>query len=553
MAVPSRQITAAALVGDACLLLVLQCRSRRVLLEAFAMLWLLQFLAWGIWHMYVYPHFASPLRHLPQPRQGHWLYGHRNGLHPGDIGLDAKKWVQNIRHNDFIRYLDVFNRETLLVTSPRAISEILVSQNYSFPKSTISRTILGRYTGYGIGVADGDDHKAQRRKLSPAFSLKHIRELYPTFWAKGDEAALAMAPAAGQGAAIDIHAWAVRCALDVIGITSMGYDFCAVADEDLPLVRAYSQLTAASWQDGLLILLETVVPKRFVARLPLRRSREVGESLNLIHAACRKGIQATKKSMAVGLHTRPDICSVGLEAGFTDDQLVEQLNTFLFAGQHAIAKTLTAAVYALCCFPEKQAQLRQELRSRLPRFFGPEGGQDLELPSYTEIDGLPYLNAVVKEVLRKYSVGTSSREAKCDSVVQGLHIPRGTAIQLATHATSNDPELWGEDADDFRPERWLETKTASAVAGAQAEAGAGAGAERGATTGGASSNYAFLPFMYGPQGCMAVRFAQAELACLLAAWFGRVEFRLWDESLRDEAKLPRRALQTELLVSARLV
>ncbi|RDA90700.1 hypothetical protein CP533_4954 [Ophiocordyceps camponoti-saundersi (nom. inval.)] len=548
MAVPWRQMTATAVAGDACLLLMLQVRSRRLLFEAFAILWLLQFVGWGLWHMYVYPHFASPLRHLPQPKQGHWLYGHRSGLHPGDIGVDAREWVKNIRHNDFIRYLDVLNRETLLVTSPRAISEILVSKNYSFPKSAISRTILGRYTGYGIGVADGDDHKAQRRKLSPAFSLKHIRQLYPVFWAKGDESALAMAPAASQGAVIDIHSWAVRCALDVIGIASMGYDFDAVADENPPLARAYSQLTAASWQDGLLILLETVVPKRFVARLPLRRSREIGESLNLIQTACRKGIEATKKSMAAGLHTRPDICSVGLDAGFTDEQLVEQLNTFLFAGHHAIAKTLTAAVYALCCFPEKQAQLREELRSHLPRFFGPERGQGFELPSFAEIDGLPYLNAVVKEVLRKYSVGTTSREAKCDAVVQGLYIPRGTAIKLATHATSVDPELWGEDACEFRPERWLESEASS-----EAVAGAGAGTDRGATNGGASSNYAFLPFMHGPQGCLAVRFAQAELACLLAAWFGRVEFRLWDENLRDETKLPRRALQTELIVSVRAV
>ncbi|PFH62336.1 hypothetical protein XA68_14063 [Ophiocordyceps unilateralis] len=547
MAIPWRQMTAAAVAGDACLLLMLQVRSREVLVETFAILWLMQLVAWGIWHMYLYPHYASPLRHLPQPKDGHWLYGHRSGLHPGDIGVDARKWVNSIKHDNFIRYLDFFNSETLLVTSPRAISDILVSNNYNFPRSFVSRNLVGRYTGYGIGVAMGDEHKAQRRKLIPAFSLKVIRPLYPVFWAKGEETVMAMTAAAeSSNSIIDIHSWALRCAIDVIGIASMGVDFGAVLDDNPPLPRAYEQLTAGSWQDGLLLLLEMVVSKETVSRLPLRRSREIDESLTLIHAACHGGIRITKKALEAGTLTRPNICSVGLEAGFSDELMVEQLTTALFGGQHAISKTLTAAVYSLSCFPEKQQRLRDELRSHLPQFYRSDS---CHRPSYADIDGLPYLEAVVKEVLRKHGTGTSSREAKCDVIVQGVHIPRGTAIKLATHATSVDPELWGEDAAEFRPERWL----VAAAAAANDDSGVANGAGRDAKIGGASSNYAFLPFMHGPQQCIAARFAQAEVACLLAAWFGRLEFGLADEALRDEGRLGRRPMESEMLVRVRAV
>ncbi|KAF4594414.1 Cytochrome P450 4V2 [Ophiocordyceps camponoti-floridani] len=493
MAVPWRQMTAAAVAGDACLLWMQQDLSKTLIFQCFALLWLVQLVGWAIWRTYIYPHYTSSLRHLPQPDNGHWLYGHRSGLHPGDIGVDAKRWVNSVKHNHFIRYLDFFNKESLLVTSPRAISEMLVSNNYNFPRSFVSRTLVGRYTGYGIGIAVGDEHKLQRRILNPAFSLKHIRQMYPAFWAKGDESALAMA--VDSGGAIDVHSKAVCLGLDIMGVTAMGLDFGAVGNENLSLVQAYSQLMAWSvWQDGLLILLQMVMPKRLVSRLPLRRNREIDESLGLIHNVCRQGIRATKKAMAAGTHSRPDICSVVLEAGIDEELLMEQLTTFLFAGQHAISKSLTAVVYALACAPDKQQRLRDELRTRLARFLASEGN---ERPSYADIDGLPYLNAVIKEALRKHSTGTSSRETKSEIVIQGVRIPRGTTIKLATYATSNDPEFWGDDVDEFLPERWLE--------GADVNNDVGNGDGRDARIGGASSKYAFMPFMQGPQGCLAVR------------------------------------------------
>lgn len=46
---------------------------------------------------------------------------------------------------------------------------------------------LGRILGIGILLAEGDEHKMQRKKLMPAFSYRHIKDLYPVFWKKSRE------------------------------------------------------------------------------------------------------------------------------------------------------------------------------------------------------------------------------------------------------------------------------------------------------------------------------------------------------------------------------
>ncbi|UNI19411.1 hypothetical protein JDV02_005595 [Purpureocillium takamizusanense] len=102
----------------------------------------------------------------------------------------------------------------------------------------------------------------------------------------------------------------------------------------------------------------------------------------------------------------------------------------------------------------------------------------------------------------------TSREAVCDTTIQGQVVPKGTYIVISPWGTNVDRSLWGHDAGEFSPERWLSPTTA---AGSSDTATATTG------SGGAKSNYAFLTFLHGPRSCIGADFARAELACLLAA------------------------------------
>ncbi|KJZ76346.1 hypothetical protein HIM_04428 [Hirsutella minnesotensis 3608] len=515
-----------ALAGDALFLTLTRKFSGPQLFALFVTLWSVQLVIWGLWSTFVWPHYMSPLRNLPHPGNSHWLLGH----YPQVGVFEKRKWATIYERTDFIRTLGVFNRETLLVTSPKAISEILVSKNYNFPKAHMSRHFARRYVGHGILDATGKEHKTQRRKFAPVFAFGRIRHLYATFWDKAGEATTAMTAAckSGRSAKVDIHAWAVRCTLDIIGKAGMDVDFGAIQNENNAIIQSYADLHQLSWQDAILTLLSLRFPEWFVSRIPLQRNRVFSKSMYHIRKACQKAIQSKKRMMDEKQQSTPDICSTALESGLfaSDERLTEQLMGFLFTGHHTTAKALTAAIYALCCFPEKQRLLREEIRQVLPPVDGTGEicGDDIE--------NMPYLNAVCKEVLRKYIEAESTREAACEIMIQGQVIPRGTTIVLSSCYTNTDPVLWGEDANEFKPERWLEDSSGN---------------------GGATSNYAFLSFMHGPQSCIATRYALGELACLVAAWIGRLEFSLCDKELLNEGKLPPKALESQLCVQIRVV
>jgi cytochrome P450 len=180
---------------------------------------------------------------------------------------------------------------------------------------------------------------------------------------------------------------------------------------------------------------------------------------------------------------------------------------------------MTWAIYMLCLKPEIQTRLRKEIRENLPSMM--ESAPDANITN-TDIDNLPYLNAVCNEVLRYYApVPMTMREASVDTTILGQKIPKGTTIMLVPAATNKDKAYWGEDAQEFDPERWLSSESATGVN----------------NNGGAKSNYNFMTFLHGPRSCIGQSFAKAEFAVLLAAWIGRFEFELNNKEEMDESKM----------------
>lgn len=68
-------------------------------------------------------------------------------------------WINEIPNNGLIRYRVKFNKERVFVTSPKALSEVLVQKNYDFAKPYTLRLGLGRILGVGLIIAEGDEHK----------------------------------------------------------------------------------------------------------------------------------------------------------------------------------------------------------------------------------------------------------------------------------------------------------------------------------------------------------------------------------------------------------
>lgn len=423
-----------------------------------------------------------------------------------------------------MRYLWFFNIERVMLLSPKAISEVLVTNSYTFIKPRGVRESIGRILGYGILLTEGDVHKVQRRNLQPAFAFRHIKDLYPIFWTKTREVVEAMTATLGEEATgeMEVMRWASRCTLDIIGVAGMGKDFGAIQDGEAPLVKTYNSLFEPSRQAQLLAVLNSILPTFIVDALPLQRNNSISKAAKEIRRECYDLIQHKKTNKAAGKANERDILSVAMDSGlFSDDNLVDQLMTFLAAGHETTATAMTWALYMLSRYPEIQTKLRDEVRAHI-------SGLDADITSM-DIDSMPYLQAVCNEVLRYWPpVPSTIRESSKNTAILTQFVPKGTRIVLAAACTNVDTALWGDDSREFRPERWLSSEDDGKDAAAAARVDA---------SGGSSSNYAMLTFLHGPRSCIGTNFAKAEFACLLAGWIGRFEFELADKEMADESKL----------------
>ncbi|KFY07091.1 hypothetical protein V492_07464 [Pseudogymnoascus sp. VKM F-4246] len=484
----------------------------------FIEVFLLQFTVWAFYSILLH-HRISPLRHLPGPKAVQCEHGK----------------VKTIPNDGIIRFLSIFNRERLLITSPKALSEVLTTKSYDFVKPYEFSVGIGRLLGIGVLLAEGDEHKFQRKNLMPAFAFRHIKSLFPVFWTKSMEAVFAIddevkntAGAAPSEAAIEagvsrdvkiksdqaivsVGQWFNRVTLDIIGLAGMGQDFNAIADPAGDLHQAYARTFRPSRQATILQILSIFVPHAIIRNLPMKHNREVNKSVKVIRDTCKSLIIKKKQRLANGLEADVDILSVALESGaFTNEQLTDQLMTFLAAGHDTTATAMMWAAYLLGLHPAMQTRLREEIRAGLP---SPDSGASI---TAADIERLPYLNAVCSEVIRHTSpVPMTLREANVNTSIQGVYIPKGTMIYLVPWATNRDPKLWGADVDEFKPERWL-----------------------GDASGGAGTNYALLTFLHGPRSCIGEKFARGEFACLLAGFVGRFEFELADPTMADVSTIP---------------
>lgn len=126
---------------------------------------------------------------------------------------------------------------------------------------------------------------------------------------------------------------------------------------------------------------------------------------------------------------------------------------------------------------------------------------------------MPYLNGVCQEVLRLYpTVPATIRQAMRDTTVAGVKIPKGTRIILSPYAINRHPAFWGDNSEEFIPERWIDTD------------------EKGNQVvnhnGGAPTNFAQITFLHGQRSCIGKDFARAELRCAVAGVVGRFAFEL---------------------------
>jgi cytochrome P450 len=464
---------------------------------------------YAVYRFYLYPTLFSPLRHIPRA-QADWHFRLYEWLYTEPNPLRVSRWVEKTQHRGLLRYPGIGGTERVIPLDSDSVKKVLVTQAYScFERPPLGRARLRALMGNGLLAADGENHKLHRRKLLPAFAFRHIRDLYPVFWTKTCELIDALEEQVVSSQDVDLHKWVSRAALDVIGVAAWGKDFDALANPTSGLVQKYGYVQKGTprgnRQAKFIYAAANFLPMSMLIRLfPCEFFTNLAQGKTAIRKACSQAINSKRSASQEDKAPRPDILNVALASQeFNDETLVDHMLTVLIAGHETSALAATWACYLLCKHPEVQSRLRAEIRSHLPSPSSSKKGAETNITADL-LESIPLLRAVARESLRVIPiVPLLRRQATKQTTILGYSIPAGTSVFPQAWTLHRSTSEWGEDAAEFRPERWLQS-------GQEA-------------TGGGKSTFSNLGFSTGPRSCIGEGFAKGEGLALLAGIIGKFE------------------------------
>lgn len=419
--------------------------------------------------------------------------------------------------NNGLLRLNTGRGDCLLATNAAVLGEILIQHPYDFEKPAGVRNFMRHFLGDGLILVEGERHKLLRRSSLKALGFRQIQDMYPMMWAKAVklqdhlDTEVSRRRLGEEEIEVEMFSLASKVTIDVIGMAGLGRDFNLLEGARDQLAEDYETVTGPS------MLLYFVCSVWFsfdlVQMLPWDKNRVFRERTQSMHRICHELVQTKRREMDDGVGEHFDILSQLIKTGeFTDDDLANQLLTYLVAGHDTAAATLTWVCFLLAKHPAWQEKLRLELlHAGSPITEPPDCGQPLCDPASigARLERLPVLNGVLNESLRHYpTVPVTTRVAARTTALGGWTVPQGTEVLISPWLFNYSPELWGAEANAFDPGRWI------------------AADGRPNNSGGATSNYALMTFLHGPRNCIGQDFAKAELRCLLAAVASRFEWTL---------------------------
>jgi cytochrome P450 len=167
----------------------------------------------------------------------------------------------------------------------------------------------------------------------------------------------------------------------------------------------------------------------------------------------------SKESMAT---SPPDLLSKFIQAKIdrpefmTDSLVMTMAVSMAFAGSETTASSLSAVFYYLLKNPRCMQKLLNELDSRAREGYFRDN--DKGLVTWSESQGLPYLDACIKEAFRLHPAAGLPLERVVPpqgAEIAGTFVKGGTIVGCSAWVIHRRKEIFGEDVDVFRPERWL--------------------------------------------------------------------------------------------------
>ncbi|SPH18297.1 Pentalenene oxygenase [Defluviimonas aquaemixtae] len=378
-----------------------------------------------------------------------------------------RAWMAEFRTPFFRSYL---------CNDPVLIDLVLKERPGDFPKSDRIREGLAPLLGRSVFVTNGEEWRAQRRIIDPAFEGGRLRETFPAMLAAAVAARDRMAARTGE--VVEVEAEASHAAADLIFRTLF-----SIPIEHQIAADVFAQFRAHQRAQPLLNLGAFLPLPRFLPRLHSRRTRATARAIRALITRLTEDRMA-----AICADTAPDDLATKImttrdpETGrrFDTEEMVDQVAIFFLAGHETSASALAWALYLLAANPEAQERVAAEARA-LP-----------ETPGFSDVATLSFTRDVFREALRLYPpVPMMVRETARAEVMRNREVRPGAQVVISPWHVHRHERLW-DDPDGFSPDRWRTDE------------------------GRASARVAYLPFSSGSRACPGAGFAMIEGPLLLA-------------------------------------
>ncbi|PSR84642.1 Cytochrome P450 CYP72A219 like [Actinidia chinensis var. chinensis] len=388
---------------------------------------------------------------------------------------------------------------TVMIMEPELVDQVLVKNNH-FRKPTLSPTL--RLLLSGLAGYEGEKWAKHRKIMNPAFYLDKLKHMLPAMHmccsemiAKWEEL---VSEKGGSSCEVDVSPDLQNLAANVIARTAFGSSY----QQGRRIFELQSEQALRCFQYSGSIKFPG---QRFI---PTKLSKRIKEISDEVQGLVRGMIHERERAMKEGEVGEDDLLSVLLKAntreikeqgnnkkaGMSIDDVIQECKLMYFVGQETSAQLLVWAMILLSIHPNWQMRAREEVR----QVFG------THKPGYDGIIRLRIVTMILNEVLRLYPPAIMMTRVNSKKTNLGeMVLPAGTRVMIPILFIHHDRDIWGDDADEFKPERFSE--------------GIAKASKKPAS---------FLPFGWGPRICIGNTFALLEAKMALAMILQHFSFEL---------------------------
>ncbi len=396
--------------------------------------------------------FMRTLDDLPSPKGGLPWVGNAFQIDPMQFHVTLERWVEELGPMYSFRGGP---RRLMVVADPAIIGTLLRDRPDAMRRTTRSARVFEELGTTGVFNAEGEDWKRQRKLVMRALTPEVIRNFFPTLVALTQRLLRRWQAAAAAGKPVnvlrDLKAWT----LDATIALAMGQDINTLEHDDNPLQRDIERI----FQRVARRLTSAFSYWRYF-KLPVDRaadaaSARIERSVTGFIAQTRKRLDANP-----GLRTKPTNLLEAFvaardepDSGFTDENVVGNAVTMVFAGEDTTSNTIAWLMNFVARDANVAARIAAESDAVL--------GASPVLEEFGALDRFAYLDASVDEAMRIKPVAPflgleTNREVVIGDV---LVEPRTPVLVITRHAGMNPADF--PEPDAFRPERWLGEKRAA--------------------------------------------------------------------------------------------